>query len=150
MEKGFSSWNSVMAAVKSFMSNENIHKHTMIGKKDKHTREVGRYINKCVWIIIIIIIIFFFWGGGGGEVGGGNQTTWPKPLPDPKSLATFSHAPGGIQNPYWSQRQLAVSGNALYHMLIRAGPQWWETASSQWQRLRPHGHQGRPLVVRDS
>ena len=22
--------------------------------------------------------------------------------------------------------------------------QWWETASSQWQCLRPHGHQGRP------
>ena len=24
--------------------------------------------------------------------------------------------------------------------------QWWKTASSQWQRLRPHRHQGRPLV----
>ena len=22
--------------------------------------------------------------------------------------------------------------------------QWWETASSQWQRLRSHGHHGRP------
>ena len=48
------------------------------------------------------------------------------------------------------ERQLAVSGNALDHAAIRAGLQWWETASSQWQCLRPHDHQGRPSVVRDS
>ena len=68
--------------------------------------------------------------------------------------------------------QRAVSGNFLDHSAIRAGPQWWETtssqwqclrplsyqgspqcwetANSQWQRLRPHGHQDRPPVVWDS
>ena len=25
--------------------------------------------------------------------------------------------------------------------------QWWETASSQWQCLRPHSHQGRPTCI---
>ena len=62
------------------------------------------------------------------------------------------------------ERQLAVSGNALDHTAIGAGllgrmdaGQWLETASSQWQHLRPHGHRGRPsredgcrAVVRDS
>ena len=27
--------------------------------------------------------------------------------------------------------------------------QWSETSRNQWQRLGPHGHQGRPSVVRD-
>ena len=48
------------------------------------------------------------------------------------------------------ERQLAASGNALDQWAIRAGLQWWETASSQWQHLRPLGHQGRPSVVRES
>ena len=42
------------------------------------------------------------------------------------------------------ERQCAVSGKALDHTTIRAGTQWWETVSSQWQRLKPLGHQGRP------
>ena len=48
------------------------------------------------------------------------------------------------------ERQLPFSDSVLDHMAIRAGPQWLETASSQWQRLRPHGHHGRPSVMRDS
>ena len=43
-----------------------------------------------------------------------------KLLPNPKSLATYSHAqggiPGGIQTrTVYSERQLAVSGNILNH-----------------------------------
>ena len=47
------------------------------------------------------------------------------------------------------ERQRAVSGNALDHSTIRTGPQWWEIVRSQWQRLKPLGHQGRPSVMRD-
>ena len=83
-----------------------------------------------------------------------------------------THLPCKDSNPGSGKRQLAVSGNALDHTAIgagpkwwetassqwqclkdhsaiREGPQWWETASSQWQRLRPHGHRGRPSVARD-
>ena len=41
-------------------------------------------------------------------------------------------------NPESSESQLAVSGNFLDLTVIRAGPQWYYTASSQWQHLRPH------------
>ena len=76
-----------------------------------------------------------------------------KPPPDPKSLATPSpsHMPQpGYEHMGSGERQLAVSGNALDHTAIRVHSQWWETASSQWQYLRPHCHQGRSSVVRDS
>ena len=43
-----------------------------------------------------------------------------KTPPNPMSLATFSHAPGGIRARS-GERQLAVSGNALEHPAIRAG-----------------------------
>ena len=38
-----------------------------------------------------------------------------------------------------SERQHAVSSNALGHSATRAGPQWWETPNSQWQCLSPSG-----------
>ena len=43
---------------------------------------------------------------------------------------------------HWKHSQIPKTG-------FKPG-QWWETASSQWQCLRPHSHQGRPSVVRDS
>ena len=49
-----------------------------------------------------------------------------------------------------SERQQAVSGNVINHSAIRAGPQWWEDANSQWQYLMTLGYQGRPPLVRDS
>ena len=39
-------------------------------------------------------------------------------LPKPKSLATFSHAPAGIQ----TRALVRDSDNMLDHMAIRAGP----------------------------
>ena len=48
------------------------------------------------------------------------------------------------------ERQQAVSGYALDHWAIRAGPQWRETESSHWLCLGPLGYQGRPSVARDS
>ena len=44
----------------------------------------------------------------------------------------------------------AIEYNALDHSAIRAVTEWLGTASSQWKRFRPLGHQGRPSVVRDS
>ena len=57
------------------------------------------------------------------ETCGENQSNRRKPPPNPKALATFSHAPvvfvpGHVNG----ERQLAVSGKALDHMAIRAGP----------------------------
>ena len=50
------------------------------------------------------------------------------------------------------ERQPAVCGNTLDNLAIRAVPwQWWETASSQWQYLKPLCYKGQVLaVVRDS
>ena len=57
------------------------------------------------------------------ETGGGNRSNRRKPPPNPKSLATFSHAPVVYAPGHLNgERQLAVSGNALDHMAIRAGP----------------------------
>ena len=57
-----------------------------------------------------------------------------------------THLPCKDSNPGSGKRQLAVSGNALDHTAIGAGPKWWETASSQWQCLKDHiSHQGRAL-----
>ena len=50
--------------------------------------------------------------------GGGNR---PKPPLNLKSQATFT-CPGCDSNPDSGERQLAVSGNALDHTAIRAGP----------------------------
>ena len=42
--------------------------------------------------------------------------------------------------------QPQVAGNFLTCPSRDSNPrQWWETASSQWQHLRPHCHHGRPL-----
>ena len=49
--------------------------------------------------------------------GGGKRSTWPKPPPS-----------------HWQLSRIPLVG-------FRLG-QWREIASSQWQRLRPHGHQG--------
>ena len=77
---------------------------------------------------------------------GGNWSTWQKTQPNPKSLATFSHALNRIPKgalvrdceqsvaasettrrsgqALSGERQRAVSGSALDHIAIRAGPQW--------------------------
>ena len=62
-------------------------------------------------------------------------------------MPKFTQPPGQAHS---GERQQAVSGNNLDHPAIRAGTQCWETASSQWQSLRPLSYQGRPSVVRDS
>ena len=48
-----------------------------------------------------------------------------------------------------AERQVSVSGNAFVHSAIGAGPQWWETVSSQCQCLSPLGHSGRLSVLRE-
>ena len=53
----------------------------------------------------------------------------------------FLTCPSWDSNPGSGERQLVVSGNALDHKAIWGHrPQWWETASSQWQCLRPQGN----------
>ena len=48
------------------------------------------------------------------------------------------------------EKQSAVSDNTVDHSAIRAGPQWLETVSSQWQNHRLLGYQGSPSAKRDS
>ena len=56
--------------------------------------------------------------------GGGNLSTCQNPLSYPKVTGSFLICPG------FEARQ------------------WWKTAGSQWQRLKPLGYQGRPSWVK--
>ena len=64
--------------------------------------------------------------------------------PNPKSLPTISH----VQ--CWFLTHAVVRDNAFDHSAIRVGPQWWETASTQWERLRRLGYPDRSSVLKDS
>ena len=73
------------------------------------------------------------------------------------SVLRDSEQPVAMPQTYWIsrqafslERQRAASGNASDLLDIEAGLQSWETASSQWQCLRPIGYRGRPSVLRDS
>ena len=58
----------------------------------------------------------------------------------PRAFSTSEKTSEGVSHFSWG-------GISLFTIPRLTGfepRQWWETASSQWQRLRPQGHQGRP------
>ena len=83
-----------------------------------------------------------------------SQTSWISrqaySLERQRAVSAMSQTSWISRQAFRLERQRAVSGNALDLLDIEAGLQFWETASSQWQCLRPLGYRGRPSVLRDS